>query len=155
MITHTPLVAGNLPIQTLVARQWPTSMHATTHGPCMGSALGSDRWWAIHISRYHIRTSGVTDCKLTLKVKCMTLSIKYLVLQFSCAICTLNLNRHWEFPTCTTVLYMSYTFEHAQSIMVGNTINVRRTYVCTTAQSYVPMLPALCLSTDKINYIQC
>ena len=25
MITHTPLVAGNFPIQTLVARQQPTS----------------------------------------------------------------------------------------------------------------------------------
>ena len=25
MITHTPLVAGNLPIKTLVARQWPTN----------------------------------------------------------------------------------------------------------------------------------
>ena len=24
MITHTPLVAGNLPIKTLVARRWPT-----------------------------------------------------------------------------------------------------------------------------------
>ena len=27
MITHTPPVAGNLPIKTLVARQWPTSMY--------------------------------------------------------------------------------------------------------------------------------
>ena len=26
MITHTPLVAGNLPIKTLVARRWPTTM---------------------------------------------------------------------------------------------------------------------------------
>ena len=24
-ITHTPLIAGNLPIETLVARQWPTN----------------------------------------------------------------------------------------------------------------------------------
>ena len=36
MITHIPLVAGNFPIKTLVARQWPTN-----HYTCMRSVLGA------------------------------------------------------------------------------------------------------------------
>jgi hypothetical protein len=28
MITRTPLIAGNLPIKTLVARRWPTKTYA-------------------------------------------------------------------------------------------------------------------------------
>ena len=31
MITYTPLVASNLPIKTLVARQRPTNTHTHTH----------------------------------------------------------------------------------------------------------------------------
>ena len=41
-ITHTPVVAGNLPIKTLVARRWPIS-HDTdydtgTHDTCHGTS---------------------------------------------------------------------------------------------------------------------
>ena len=33
MVTHTPPVAGNLPIKTLVARQRPTNTHTQTQPP--------------------------------------------------------------------------------------------------------------------------
>ena len=47
MITHIPLVAGNLPIQTLVLGSGQQVYMQLHMGPCMDSALCSDRWWVV------------------------------------------------------------------------------------------------------------
>ncbi len=56
MITCAPLVAGNLPIKTLVARRWPTNVcvcvrvrvhecvHVSVHVCVVGQVCGGELW---------------------------------------------------------------------------------------------------------------